>query len=1480
MEGMQIIGEIHRNVKKMKSITDPTFAKLIRNQYLMRTDKRWGLLSLYFLEDSPSEDAQPLLNQTVVFRPEVVFQFLQNTINRSQILNHSHGLHNTNRTVLPQSDPVSGQSSELENPQAYGPIREGSREAGLGSQIHRYSFSKSVSPNYHLRYGSHITGNKGLTNAMPNDKMRINSNSALIHNPYHDDGSLFPGALLSQSPLFHWKFHQEKDFPSPGSILSQVLLPLSQANIALTFRPALQANLLSALNSVNQPKFIAAYSQREGPKLISAFRQTEQPNFTSVYSQREGLKLISAFRQTEQLNFTSAFSQRERPRFTSASIQANQLNFVPEFNPVSNSATRPGFTGVFTPLIQRGFSSPLKTQFTLVRNPVVIQKSANNREYPENGPLLWSTSELISELIGPKTPTFIGGGYPRTAKSGMDSTDFQWGANLLWKEAWFKEQDHKESLIREHKETINQDHPLQKERLRLLSFLEPSFYKYFTDNLQTNLSQNFRQQRNFSKYPDIYPIQNFQQRFSPLPGTWLNAPGANLRANLREPRRFSSALNQSRDVKASLPTLAWGYKLITNNFTGFSPVSARSPMPQSKFPFLYNRSLKQTFNRAILSRFPLMPGPAFVSIYKSAFASIYESAFTRIYQRLFQPTPGWEFTPSLDKSRGRSEDRQLKKISLFAKDMEFIQAEQLKDLVPDNEQYMSELNQSLIQGLTQSASQNFAQSLKEFTQSLNRNSNDYPNPNPDSLRQKELNRAGDGRSEVYRLSDLFKAVSAMVRPSLPGSGAVSNRFSWNLESGRIEPNPQPLFNPVRGGRFNANLTLSLFLASEKAGMLSSFQKKNLRLSSSAPSGRSAEPLLDGQSIFPVILLGDTVFAGPILSQRNTIQSFFPVRPVFNSRLLSGGHLSTSISDRVIDKVIDRIIPGMINRVEISHRAVLNNSLSPVTPAGLVNPVSPISPIAPVSLAGPVSFPTSIGLGQETVVKAGSGKKLYPTRPSLGISSFGMPHPRTLHLPAAVLNAPHFSTPYLNTLHAGTSYLNALHADTSTLYFLDLYTSLTNIPGRDHPVSDHVTPNLLDSSREILITPQLKNISLAERANQWLARILITPRTLMTPRTPGAPGTPGTPRGSMTPGSSGTPWEIPGSLIYWESWNRESLNSESSDTAPSALRNAEKEYGSKEKLHQGRAELKNIFRPSGLRLIEKLLGNVYRTLTHNHMEKYLAGKESFEKSVAGNPLLTLLKNDPKSEEQERGPLESSLVENYASFKSELEKIKNLFAVRQFRSPQFKIQSFKFPTFQSGSVFSPALSNPLPTHQNLEAWLFHRRGQGPLTILRERSIPRLDGEKDIKVSRDLRTVSRYGESTVLLQADEARRKELRTLRNTQLVALANPIAYQDREGEGPEMIILAPPVIAQDYNSGYTQSLPTITYREEEEKHRLNKQHEPVMKSLNTPVEIASPSLKQSIQNVDFMNPTELNRLVDKVYSQLETRLKREKRRFGF
>lgn len=1412
MEGMRVIGEMGRHLQKIKSITDPTFGKRIRNQYLMRVYNRWGLLSLYFLEDSLSEDAQPSTHQTIVFRPEIVFQFLVNgkttkeyilesAINRSQIFNNSHSLHNTSRTVLSQPALLAGQSSKPENPQVYGQSGEGSGEAGLGSQIHghpvrfehlntavfnqasqSYLFSKSISSTHRGKYDSGFTGSSGIRNPVQNDRMLTIANNAVIHN-------------LSRNRSINNRLFY------PDSTVSQALPPAGQFSLALAFRQALQASFMSALSSVNQVN---------GPNFLSAFHQVNQPSFAA------------------------------------------------ELEPANTSATRPGFTGGLTTLFRREFSTLIKSGFTQGL-PLAVNQRLSNREYPQNSLLLWHVSESIKP-------------------------------------------EHQVSLVQKHKQSrnrsiirpINQSDQMGKESLNVLSLIEQSFYRNCHDGLRANLTQYFRHH------------QNLKQRFSPWLGRWPNVH--------REEGRSAVSLGRSSLLTASPQTGTWGfvnqgsgyedslthetdtgqkgqkrregqfgskfpdregfterflgrYRVHANDPAGFSlnsawpssqglplgvvllkAVSAFGRTPGANFSFLYNnRSLNQVrnqslrlFNRARLSNFTMLSNPSFVPIYASE--------FLRRDSRI-----------GLGKNQGRSGDQSIRELNQ-------IERSTLVDLEP----FTFSDGQSFAQGLSLSSSQRrFSQNFTQiFTQSFNKNLRDYFNQNSALLGLKEPNTEGNGWGKVR--DNLRHKVRYKIWDR------VWDNF--REERWKVVQESSAPFRPI---------SLRLFAASAKTGALSPYQQKSLARSSSAPSSPPPKRLFLGSSVQEAsatdrfimdrtiigrsILPGAAIFAEPVLSTRKETESSFPSRPVSDSRLLDGGRLNSSVIDRAMDKVIHNFIgriihgsvPGVLNGVGVSHRVVLNNSIRPVSPINLV------------------------GFSQEIVFKAGSGEKPYSARQPLSTSPSGMPYPQILNSPAALLNARYISTPYLNILHSNTS----------ATYFSDLYNSSTHVPGSDHPVSDSVIPNPLDSHREVLKNSQPKSLSLTGRANQWISRVLTRPR---------APRISITSKMPMTPKRSWTPWKAPSFLVYWESWdgeahNKEAPGNEAGYALPFSLRNN---------------ELKTSFYQSGLRLIERLLGNVYRTLTHNHMEKHLAGKVSFEKSVAGNPLLTLLKNDRQSEERERTRLESNLVENYASFKSELETIRNLFAIQplkfrphefpQLESPRFKSPQFKLQPLQSRGMFSPAakatgqeksqpedhsggleaaLSSPVPIQQSFEAWLFHRRGQVPVTVFRERPIPHLDGEKDIKIFRDLRTVSRYGEGAALLQADEARlkelrRKELRILRNTQLVALANPISYQDREREGPDMLILAPPVIAQDYNSGYTKSLPAITYREEEEKHRLNKQPEPVMKSLNTPVEISSPSLKQSIQNVDFMNPSELNRLVDKVYSQLETRLKREKRRFGF
>ena len=157
-------------------------------------------------------------------------------------------------------------------------------------------------------------------------------------------------------------------------------------------------------------------------------------------------------------------------------------------------------------------------------------------------------------------------------------------------------------------------------------------------------------------------------------------------------------------------------------------------------------------------------------------------------------------------------------------------------------------------------------------------------------------------------------------------------------------------------------------------------------------------------------------------------------------------------------------------------------------------------------------------------------------------------------------------------------------------------------------------------------------------------------------------------------------------------------------------------------------------------------------------------------------------------------------------------------------------------------------------------------------------RLKQERAGRAKKIGTVVTGHPSNEAILRRSELNQSELRLLQNKRPFVLSNRVSYRDRESVGTEMLILAPSVAARDYHQGYVNSLPPITHKSEE-RDSSPRPSEPKVKSLNTPVEIRKTS-KEIIADVDLMNPSQLNKLVDKVYSQLETRLTRERRRFGY
>ncbi len=282
-----------------------------------------------------------------------------------------------------------------------------------------------------------------------------------------------------------------------------------------------------------------------------------------------------------------------------------------------------------------------------------------------------------------------------------------------------------------------------------------------------------------------------------------------------------------------------------------------------------------------------------------------------------------------------------------------------------------------------------------------------------------------------------------------------------------------------------------------------------------------------------------------------------------------------------------------------------------------------------------------------------------------------------------------------------------------------------------------------------------------------------------------------------------------------------------------------------------------------KLVERLIHNVLGTFTQKHMERHLAVKESLERKV-GKP------SD-----------ENDLIDSYSSFKTEMEHVKSVFLLK---TPGKAAD--EAPDMLSGrserlrtSVIAGA------THTNIAK---EKRTQKEYRKRHSKTITSLDIMERSEAMTNADIVKSH---IIVTNADIVNNSDIKEHSEVMKKKMT-------------KMLMLTPPAVAQEYNSAYSKSLPPITYKSEESysKAQQQQQHQrqqslrhqqpqqvqqvqqaqqqPVMKSLNTPVEISPKTVRHTISDVDLMNPTELNRLVDKVYSQLETRLSRERRRFGY
>jgi uncharacterized membrane protein YfhO len=135
--------------------------------------------------------------------------------------------------------------------------------------------------------------------------------------------------------------------------------------------------------------------------------------------------------------------------------------------------------------------------------------------------------------------------------------------------------------------------------------------------------------------------------------------------------------------------------------------------------------------------------------------------------------------------------------------------------------------------------------------------------------------------------------------------------------------------------------------------------------------------------------------------------------------------------------------------------------------------------------------------------------------------------------------------------------------------------------------------------------------------------------------------------------------------------------------------------------------------------------------------------------------------------------------------------------------------------------------------------------------------------------------------LIKRRENKQATLQLLKNNDHSILSSKINYQNSRAGELELVIPSFPAPTMDYSSGYNKNLPPITHKSSEQvSAKQSQQREMVVKSLNTPTNSQTP-IKTINQSVDLdLNPTQLSKLVDKVYAQLESKLAWERRRYGY
>jgi len=331
----------------------------------------------------------------------------------------------------------------------------------------------------------------------------------------------------------------------------------------------------------------------------------------------------------------------------------------------------------------------------------------------------------------------------------------------------------------------------------------------------------------------------------------------------------------------------------------------------------------------------------------------------------------------------------------------------------------------------------------------------------------------------------------------------------------------------------------------------------------------------------------------------------------------------------------------------------------------------------------------------------------------------------------------------------------------------------------------------------------------------------------------------------------------------------------------------------------------IVAAAGKGLVEKLIHNVERTFKENRFEGNLAmplvkGKIKGISDIynlnniynaAENNVYNMAETEANFGSQQNN--QNNLVNNYLNYKIQLTNLENIFLSNNnsdmLRDEKSNIISFprnynlNKPDTAKGSDFTPVIDLPVGRKEkeilkeSLTYIITEKRIEKAYKNIHLNMLKRF---KELKKHKDEMAVTNNLSHKAIVKRSEVNKMELERLQNNNHLVLSNNTTIRSRDIGTTEMIILAPPVIQQDFNSAYYRSMQPITYKTEDMDSKGQQQQKPVMKSLNTSVEMPRKTINQTISDIDLMDTTELNKLVDKIYSQLETRLARERRRFGF